>query len=160
LSVRLRTAEAADVDAMLAIVEAGDLSHRDWAPAGWRPPPPGSARWVKEFAAPERWTAVAVDGEQVCGFVSWDPARDSAGTAHVGALFVHPDAWRRGIATTLLDAAVDAMRSRGLERARLNTLEGSPAESFYRARGWERDGRRDAFHLLMRLPAVGYARTL
>jgi GNAT superfamily N-acetyltransferase len=160
LSVRLRPAAAADVEAMLAIVEACDASHRDWAPAGWQPPPPGSARWVTELAAPERRTAVAVVGERLRGFLSWDPARDSAGTGHVGALFVHPEAWRRGIATTLLAAAVDAMRSEGLERARLNTLEGSPAEAFYRARGWERDGRRDDFHMVMRLPAVGYSRTL
>jgi GNAT superfamily N-acetyltransferase len=160
LSVRLRAAATADVGAMLAIVEACDASYRDWAPAGWQPPPAGSARWVTEFAAPDRWTAVAVDGERVCGFVSWDPARDSAGTAHVGALFVHPDAWRQGVGTRLLDAAVDAMRSRGLERARLTTLEGSPAESFYRTRGWGRDGRRDDFHFLMRLPTVGYSRTL
>jgi hypothetical protein len=57
------------------------------------------------------------------------------GLAHVSAVFVHPDRWRRGIAALMLDAAVAAMREQGYDRAQLWTLAGSPAERLYAAAG-------------------------
>jgi GNAT superfamily N-acetyltransferase len=72
---------------------------------------------------------------------------------------VHPRAWRRGIAERLLNAAMVAMRQAGYARARLNTPEGAPAERFYVAQGWRRDGR-ERWHETVGLPSVGYAREL
>ena len=166
-SVELRPTQDGDVPAMLALVAACDETYRAWAPAGWEPPPPEAARWVSELGAPDRWTRVAVEPDgRVVGFVSWGTARDEGpleqplvGVAHVGALFVHPDRWRRGIGERLLGAAVEAMRAAGYAHAQLNTPDGSPAERFYRALGWERDGR-DGFHRVVGLMTVGYAREL
>jgi GNAT superfamily N-acetyltransferase len=163
VSVRLRPPEPGDVDAMLALVAACDESWRAWAPDGWEPPDPASARWVLELGAADRWTRVAVEpDERLVGLVSWNAAREGPqwsrvpGVAHVGALFVHPSRWRRGIARLLLDAALAAMRADGFERARLNTPVGAPAERFYAALGWERDGP-EHWHEVVRLPSVGYA---
>jgi GNAT superfamily N-acetyltransferase len=163
VSVSLRPPEPGDVDAMLELVAACDESWRSWAPEGWEPPDPGSARWVRDLGAADRWTRVAVEPEgRLVGLVSWNAAREGPqwrtvpGVAHVGALFVHPDRWRQGIAQRLLEAALEAMRAEGYRRARLNTPVGAPAERFYAARGWVRDGR-TRWHEVVRLPSVGYA---
>jgi GNAT superfamily N-acetyltransferase len=161
--VELRPPEPGDVEAMLALVAACDESWRAWTPEGWEPPEPGSARWVAELGAPDRWTRVATEPDgRIVGLISWGPAREGPQwrtvpeTAHLGALFVHPDRWRRGIARRLHDAAVAAMRREGYRRALLNTPEGAPAERFYAARGWARDGRA-RWHEVVRLPSVGYS---
>jgi GNAT superfamily N-acetyltransferase len=165
--LELRPPRPADVDGMLALVAACDESWREWAPDGWEPPPPGSARWVSELGAPDRWTRVSVEPSgRIVGIVSWNVAREGLpyerpipGVAHLGALFVHPDRWREGIAGRLLDAALDAMREQGYVRVRLNTPEGAPAEALYRARGWQREGEA-SFHQVVRLPSVRYVREL
>jgi GNAT superfamily N-acetyltransferase len=155
--VVLRSPAAADADAMLALVEICSETYRDWAPDGWEPPPRGSAHWVRELAAGGAWTRVAVDPDRrIVGLVSWSL---DLGEGYVGALFVEPRRWRTGIGARLLDAAEAAMRAAGCARAQLTTLEGAPAEAFYRARGWSHDGR-EGFHSLFGLPFVGYAREL
>jgi GNAT superfamily N-acetyltransferase len=161
--VSFRPPEPGDVDGMLALVAACDETWREWAPDGWEPPAPESARWVRELGAADRWTRVAVEPRgRVVGLISWDAARDGPqwrplpGVAHVGALFVHPDHWRQGIAKRLLDMALAAMREQGYTRARLMTPDGAPAERFYAAQGWARDGR-TRWHEVVRLPSVGYA---
>jgi GNAT superfamily N-acetyltransferase len=164
--VTLRPPAAVDVDALLALVYACDLSYRDIAPDGWEPPPAGSARWVSQLGRRGEWARVAVgEREAVVGFVTWEPAGTGPGRAplpgmaHLGALFVDPGHWRRGIGARLLEAALDAMRDARYARARLMTVEGAPAEAFYRAQGWRRDGRR-SFHQLLGLTVVGYGRKL
>jgi GNAT superfamily N-acetyltransferase len=161
--VELRPPAPGDTAAMLGLVAACDETWRAWTPSGWEPPPPESARWVTQLGAPDRWTRLAVERDgALAGFVSWGPAREGEdwtlvpGLAHLGALFVHPRAWRRGIASRLLDAAVVAMRQAGFDRVRLNTPAGAPAESFYAARGWRRDGP-ERWHETVGLPSVGYA---
>jgi GNAT superfamily N-acetyltransferase len=164
--VTLRPPAAADVDEMLALVEACDETWREWTPPDWQPPPPGSARWVRELGAADRWTRLAVDPSgAIVGLVSWGAAHDEPGwrpvpgTAQVAALFVHPAAWRRGIAARLLDSALAAMREQGFERARLHTPDGAPAERFYRAAGWRRDGDTH-WNAVVRLRSVQYVREL
>jgi GNAT superfamily N-acetyltransferase len=163
VTISLRAPEPADIDAMLALIDACDGTYREFAPAGWEPPPAGSARWVAELGRRGEWARVALEAPAgVVGLVAWGPAGTGPGRApipgiaHLSALFVDPRHWCRGIGTRLLDAAIDAMRGAGYARAQLMTIEGSPAEAFYRAQGWRRDGR-DAFHQLVGLPAVGYA---
>jgi GNAT superfamily N-acetyltransferase len=160
VTVSLRAPAEADADALIALVDACDASYRSFAPAGWEPPPAGSARWVTELWRGASWARVAADEPAgLVGLASWAPAVERSDTAHLDALFVAPGHWRRGIGTRLLDAAVDAMRAAGFARAQLTTMEGAPAEAFYVAQGWQRDGR-DAFHVLVGLPAVGYSRAL
>ena len=79
--------------------------------------------------------------------------------AHVGLVFVHPSRWRQGIAGALLSLAEAEMVARGYVREQLWTPVGAPAEQFYAARGWERDGRRE-WHPWVGLEMVGYAQEL
>jgi len=162
VSVELRPPSAGDIGGMFALVVACDETWREWAPDGWEPPAPESARWVRELGAADRWTRIACEPDRrIVGLVSWGAARSGPewrtvpGVAHVGALFVHPERWRRGLAARLLDAALEAMRAEGYRRAELNTPEGAPAERFYSARGWEREGG-TAWHEVTRLATVRY----
>jgi GNAT superfamily N-acetyltransferase len=164
--VALRAPVPADADALMALVDACDATYRDFAPAGWEPPPARSARWAAELGRHRRWARVAIgEPARIVGLVSWEPAGTGPGRAplpgmaHLGALFVDPAHWRRGIGTGLLDAALEAMRAARYARVQLMTIDGAPAEAFYRAHGWQRDGR-SAFHQLVGLPTVGYSRAL
>jgi GNAT superfamily N-acetyltransferase len=161
--VELRAPEAGDFDAMLELVAACDETWREWTPEDWEPPDPASARWVRQLGASDRWTRVAIEPSgRVVGLVSWGPARTGPEwrtiprMAHLGALFVHPDCWRRGVASRLLHAAVAAMRAEGFTRARLNTPEGAPAEGFYAAHGWTRTEGSSHWHTVVRLQSVEY----
>jgi GNAT superfamily N-acetyltransferase len=158
----------ADAEPLAALVRACDATYREWAPAGWTPPEVG-ADWSARFAEPERWSAVAEVEGALVGFVSFRPAFDEQapgqfgplldGVAHVGAVFVAPTHWRRGIAARMLGSAEAEMRSRGYSRAVLWTPDGAPAERLYAALGWERDGRQ-AWHDWVGLCVVGYAKGL
>ena len=168
--LRERPYEAGDADALAALARACDETYLDWAPAGWRVPdiPAG---WAQRFLGPERSTRVAVDAVgTLVASVGFRPAFDDRapgppsgpplpGVAHVGIVFVHPSRWREGIARAMLGSAHVAMLERGYVRAQLWTPEGAPAERFYTALGWSRDGRR-AWHPWVGLHVVGYARDL
>jgi|tagenome__1003787_1003787.scaffolds.fasta_scaffold20216949_2 GNAT superfamily N-acetyltransferase len=158
----LRPMSGDDLDAVRELVAACDATWKEWAPDGWEPPTLESARWISELDASDRWTRLAVEDDgRVVGLVTWGAARIGPqwrvlpGMAHVGALFVHPDRWRHGVASWLLAAALDAMRADGYRRARLNTPVGAPAERFYAARGWTR-GESERWHQVVRLRSVEY----
>jgi GNAT superfamily N-acetyltransferase len=167
----LRPATRADVPALTRLTRRCDESHRAWAGADL-PIPAEEAEeleWELRFARTSAWIAVAEapDGTgALAGVVAFAAAQVSRedrtpvpGLAHVSAVFVDPDHWRRGIARLLLDAADAAMRAAGYERAQLWTLLGSPAEQLYRALGWTPDGRRDVFPP-MGLETVAYVKAL
>jgi GNAT superfamily N-acetyltransferase len=157
-----------DAEPVAALVRACDLTYRDWLPAGWTPPEVG-ADWAVRFGDPDRWCVVVEDAAEVVGFASFRPALDEPapgapgpplpGVAHVGAVFVAPSHWRRGIAARMLALAEDEMRERYYSRAVLWTPDGAPAERLYTALGWARDGRR-AWHDWVGVMVVGYAKDL
>ncbi|MBI5105252.1 MAG: GNAT family N-acetyltransferase [Solirubrobacterales bacterium] len=168
--IAYRTPGRDDIPAMAELVRAADESQAEWA--GETPMPTveeEALEWELRFAAAGSWIEVAettspptrIVGAAAfrAGTVSREDRTPVPGLAHVNAVFVHPSAWRRGIARTLLEHAVEAMRAAGFDRAQLWTLEGSPAEDFYRAQGWARDGRRDHYPP-MGLDVVAYVRTL
>lgn len=166
--VVLRPATRDDLRALTALTRRCDASHRAWA--GEDLPMPSEEgeelEWELRLARTDAWVRVAVEEDAIVGVlalargqVSRDDPTPVRGLAHVSALFVDPDRWRRGIARTLLAAAEEAMRSSGYDRAQLWTLEGSPAERLYTALGWRRDGRRDVF-APMGLPTVAYVKDL
>jgi GNAT superfamily N-acetyltransferase len=178
--VALRPATRDDLRALTALTRRCDASHRAWA--GDDLPMPSEdgeeLEWELRLARSGAWVQVAEDedddapggagtaGGAIVGVIAFARAQVSRddptpvpGLAHVSALFVDPDHWRRGIARALLGAAEDAMRAAGHDRAQLWTLEGSPAEQLYAALGWRRDGRRDVF-APMGLATVAYVKKL
>lgn len=164
-AVALRALRPGDTAGMREVLQACERSWADFAPAGWTPPPAGAASWIRELGSSPDWTRVAASGEEIVGFASWGDARDAAfgpaieDVANLNALFVHPDWWRRGVATRLLEEAEASMREAGYAWGRLFTPQGAPAERFYVAQGWIADGRL-AWHHVLGFAVVGYAREL
>jgi GNAT superfamily N-acetyltransferase len=157
-----------DAEALAELVRACDETYRSWLPAGWTPPEV-SADWAARFSEPDRWSLLIEDEGSVVAFVSFRQAYEGVppaesgpvieGIAHVGAVFVAPSHWRRGIARRMLDQAEDAMRARGFTGAILWTPEGAPAERLYSALGWKLDGRR-IWNGWVGVWVVGYAKAL
>jgi GNAT superfamily N-acetyltransferase len=114
-----------------------DARQRLWREGLARAPRPGSATFVAEL-----------DGE-VVGFAGVGrPRDDEAGTdGELYAIYLHPSRWDQGIGRALLERAEDSMRAHGFEQAILWVMEGNErGERFYRAAGWQQDGRKvDAF---------------
>jgi GNAT superfamily N-acetyltransferase len=166
--VRTRPLAGEDAGALYELVAACDRTYLDWAPAGWTVPEI-SPDWATRFAEPQRWSLCAFDAAgRMVGFVSVKAAHAGAtpgfddgpllpGVAQVAAVFVHPARWREGIAAALLDLAEAEMRLRGFGAAQLWTPENAPAERFYAARGWRRDGR-FGWHPWIGLTVIGYAK--
>ena len=114
-----------------------EARQRLWRDGLARVPRPGSATFVAEL-----------DGE-VVGFASVGRSReDEAETeGELYAIYLHPSRWDQGIGRALLERAEESMRAYGFERAILWVMEGNErGERFYRAAGWQHDGRKvDAF---------------
>jgi GNAT superfamily N-acetyltransferase len=126
--------------------------------------------WPRRLAEPGRWSLCAFRAGELVAYASIRPARRDEtpggaegppliGVAHLAALYVHPACWRQGIGAAMLARAEAAMRGRGYGAARLWTPEGAPAERFYAARGWRRDGR-SGWDGWLGLHMVGYATRL
>jgi ribosomal protein S18 acetylase RimI-like enzyme len=106
---------------------------RMWREGLGRTPRRGSATFVVE------------DGGEVVGFASVGASRDAGAEqeAELYAIYLHPSRWDRGIGRALLQRAEESMRSSGFRQAILWVLEGNErGERFYRAAGWEQDGRK------------------
>ena len=89
------------------------------------------------------WVHVALDGEEVIGFVSGNASRDAdgAGVGEVSAIYVAPKRWRAGSGSALLDVATGALRAAGFAEATLWVLKANArARSFYEREGWAPDG--------------------
>jgi GNAT superfamily N-acetyltransferase len=165
-----RPPTSADGAALRDLLAACHASYRSWAPAGW-PVPRTAADWSARLREPERWSLCAFAGDgALAAYVAFRPARRDetpsgaggpplAGVAHLAALYVHPSRWRQGIATAMLAQAEAAMHKRAYGAAQLWTPAGAPAERFYLARGWRRDGR-SGWDGWLGLEMVGYATRL
>jgi ribosomal protein S18 acetylase RimI-like enzyme len=94
---------------------------------------------------------VAEGNGRVVGFVSSGPPRDDDAplpAAEIYAIYVAPEAWRRGVGRALLDTAVNHWRTRGAAALVLWVLEANaPGRAFYDALGWRPDGRRQEIDL-------------
>jgi len=116
-------------------LEGFDVAERQrlWREGLSRAPRPGSATFVVEETG------------AVVGFASVGASRDAEADAEAElyAIYLHPDSWGRGIGRALLRRAEDSMRASGFRQAILWVLKGNErGERFYRAAGWEQDGRK------------------
>jgi GNAT superfamily N-acetyltransferase len=151
VEIATRPATAEDIDALLANLRAGFQSYADFAPAGWVPPEPDRDLTLSILERPTTWALLATLDREPVAHVSFTPARGdpfsdpegwrdapwTPGKAHLWQLFVLPAYWGAGIAAPLHDAAIEAMRDQGYERARLFTPASHlRARRFYERRGW------------------------
>lgn len=101
-------------------------------------------RLTRRWRSDLRGLAVAELDGQVEGFVLIGPSRDQDVAGFAGEIFmlyVHPDAWGRGVGSALLRAAIQALAHRGHRWLVLWVLaENTPAQAFYRRMGLQRDG--------------------
>ncbi len=76
---------------------------------------------------------VAEDATGIVGFVTLLPPED--GVAEIEDLFVDPDFWRRGVATSLMGAAEERALAQGAYA--LHVVSGESARPFYESCGFE-----------------------
>lgn len=146
VTVLVRPAVPADAPAVAEVHVAGwqvgyrglvDDAHLDALSVADR-----TGTWSQRLA--EGAEVLVADDGRVRGFATVGPARDddAAPTAgEVYALYVHPDAWGRGIGGALLSAALDRLAADGHEGCVLWALEANArARGFYEHRGWVADG--------------------
>ncbi len=114
---------------------------------GWSKPASLFERYLREAAAGERWTRVAVVDGEVAGYVTvvWesrDPGLAQRGIPEVMDLNVLPSHRRQGVGSALMDAAEGEVTRRGTAvglRVGLHSGYG-PAQRLYVGRGYRPDG--------------------
>ena len=166
----IRIAVPDDATALAGTTRLGFESYREWAPAGWEPPPPSlEVRAIRErLRAQTTWCAMALDPEnEPAGHVGITHAAERErphvripACAHLWMLFVRPRWWGTGLATRLHRLALEEAARQGYESIRLFTPFGAArARAFYEREGWTRAGR--AFpEPLLGLDLVEYGRTV
>ncbi|MGH9172499.1 MAG: GNAT family N-acetyltransferase [Acidimicrobiales bacterium] len=111
------------------------------------------ARWRATLLVPDlpgRVTWVAEDNaRRVIGYFVVGPCRDDDAVAEVGelwAIYVHPDEWRTGTGSILMEAAVEQLQAAGYDEAILWVFERNKrARAFYEHHGWRHDGASELF---------------
>jgi GNAT superfamily N-acetyltransferase len=144
--VRIRLADAADVDAAVSVFERSNLARRQGV---W----PNRAARVERVRAhlrePGSWLLMATDGSTLVGMASAEPLRDTdkdgpviPGGWFLSYLFVVPERWGEGIGGALLDAVLAEAKRRGSSRMHLWTHEDNErSHHLYRSRGFSPTGR-------------------
>ena len=141
---RIRNARPEEAADLLAVVQEGFETYRDFAPAGWVAPEQSehAEAFQAELADPGTFCRVAEVGGEPVGVVTWLPAvtpsRDGhLPDVHFRHLFVLEAYWGSGIARDLHAAAIEGMRARGVTSARLYTpADQARARRFYEREGW------------------------
>jgi GNAT superfamily N-acetyltransferase len=114
-------------------------------PAFRLPEPAGFAPRLAEALAVEGVeSTLALEGDLLVGWITYGVNRDpDAGprTAEIRSLFVHPERWRSGIGTGLMEHALAALAEEGYREATLWSFDRNDrANAFYEGNGFERDG--------------------
>jgi ribosomal protein S18 acetylase RimI-like enzyme len=160
-----RPAGEDDAEAIVELLMRGFATYGEWQP-GWAPTEElreeQLAAWRSGLRFPDAWTLVAEEDGALVGIARFGQGRTEPrsgdpvpGLAHLGALFVDPEHWRRGLGRELLTRATDEMRARGYERARLLVPAGNRrARDVYERHGFEAVG--DWPEPLMGLALVEY----
>lgn len=149
----------------------GDFVHdalRDYraiSPPGFAPPPVDVARERDALATPDVRCVVAEPGGVLAGVVGWRPASTSRlqspdpGLVHFVRLFVHPGWQGTGLATKMMNMAIDDARTRGFTSMVLFTPAAhGRARRFYERVGWRTD--EAPGDSLLGIPTVTYTYSL
>lgn len=104
--------------------------------------------WRREIETGDAGVAVVEDDGAVVGYSRYGPARDddldASQWAEVYGFYLHPGTWGRGGGRTLMDHVKADLRGRGFRRICLWVVQvNGGAQAFYRAVGFEPDGRDD-----------------
>jgi GNAT superfamily N-acetyltransferase len=147
--IKIQRAGTRDVERVIALVQAGIGSYREWA-RDWQPPQvtrEQRERLDANFANDDAWILMALEAGDLVGVVSI-AGRTAAhadppppGTMYLWQMFVVP-AWQgTGLAQALMDLAFEEARRRGYERMTLWAAAGAiPARRFYEREGWTLSG--------------------
>ena len=131
-TIVLRTAQAGDLDAILAIEKR--VFSDPWSPDSFAP----------EFTDPYSWFCVAeIDG----ALVGYAIARIVARQGEIANIAVDPVHQRTGLGGKLLDAAIEAADAAECEAVWLEVrISNEPAQKLYESRGFEAIGRRRGYY--------------
>jgi ribosomal protein S18 acetylase RimI-like enzyme len=147
MEVRIRTAVAADLDAVLTLLKELDESHVLLEPSLLQPfsDPPRPSEWLlARFSDPSEACFVAEKRKKIVGFV-WSksqpppaiPAFIQQPLQLIGDLVVEASQRRRGIGLSLLNRALEWGRARGLTQVQLTVFEKNrEARAFYEKLGF------------------------
>ncbi|MCA1737796.1 MAG: ribosomal protein S18-alanine N-acetyltransferase [Actinobacteria bacterium] len=118
-----------------AAIEVGRRSLlRSWSEAIWR----------EELSSPFGLYLVLEEGRVLSGYIGVKLISDEA---HVMTLAVHPERRRRGLARTLIEAALDAPSSGGVRRVHLEVRPSNlPARTLYASMGFAETGLRPGYY--------------
>ncbi|MGH8945899.1 MAG: GNAT family N-acetyltransferase [Acidimicrobiia bacterium] len=146
----MRTATAEDVQVI------SDINVRGWQAAfrglfpdvfldALNPRNRDSAFAGRVTSGPPHHTALAVDGDEVVGFVGLEPPEaedlDPTLVHEIWGLYIEPERFGMGVGRILLDHAVDHLQTGNWKYAILWTLRDVDRTCrFYEAAGWYRDG--------------------
>jgi ribosomal protein S18 acetylase RimI-like enzyme len=96
--------------------------------------------WLAEGSGGRTFIALS-DDDTVRGFASVGPSRDDdamPGTGELWALYTHPDAWRQGVGSALIETAKRELHAMGFQRATLWVLASNDrARRFYESHRWQ-----------------------
>ncbi len=150
----IRTATLQDAPAIAAVVREGLASYAEWAPEGWIPPTGDPVVWPVLRDGPRRgercWVAAPAGGGAAVGVVTLGTTSRAIPSVAPGdvilrQLFVARSHWGSGVASALLEQALDAAREDGYATIWLATAAGAArARRFYARAGFtDRGGHLD-----------------
>jgi RimJ/RimL family protein N-acetyltransferase len=163
--VQIRDAVEADAEAIARVhVASWQAAYRGMLPDGYLDGlEPGDRRpfWEERLAAPPARSAVLVaeDGGSLVGFTTLLSHPDLGPSwALLPHLYLHPDAWGRGVGPALLDAVLDRARALGFAHVELWVLvDNVRARQVYEREGWVSDGTQKSEEVWgVELPEVRY----
>lgn len=103
---------------------------------------------------------IADDDGQAVGHTAFGKSRDDDVAPDVGeirAFFVRPAAWRRGVGSALMQAALEQLRELGYAEATVWSFDANArANAFYEHHGFRRDGAEKRERIWARLLEVRY----